>query len=84
MISTTQIRAARALLGWTAQDLAKEAYITLRTIQRLEASSNIGPQRQQTLERVRAALEAQGIEFIGDPDTAPGVILHRAALRRDD
>ncbi|WBQ14351.1 hypothetical protein L2D00_06645 [Hyphomonadaceae bacterium BL14] len=47
------------------------------TIQRIESEDNSYSPRSGTLERVRAALEAQGIEFIGDPETSPGLILHR-------
>jgi len=35
----------------------------------------IPPSRGGTLERVQAALEAEGIEFLGDPETSPGVRL---------
>lgn len=72
-----QIRAARALLGWSAAKLAEAAGVTLRTIQRLEAADELGGQRTETYKRVRAALEAEGIEFVGDPGTNPGVVLHR-------
>ena len=47
-----------------------------RTLQRLEAADGIPPSRGGTLERVMQALEAEGIEFIGDPETSPGVRFH--------
>lgn len=72
-----QIKAARALLGWSAADLARMCGLTTRTIQRLEASETLGDQRVSTYTKARLELEAQGIEFIGDPETSPGVILHR-------
>ncbi|WP_206170004.1 hypothetical protein [Sphingorhabdus sp. YGSMI21] len=46
-------------------------------MQRFEASSGVPPSRSGTLERVKAALEGAGIEFIGDPVTSPGVRLRR-------
>lgn len=75
--SGTQIRAARALLGISAQELALEAQVTWKTIQRFESHQGVPPSRSGTLDRVRATLEAHGIEFVGDPETSPGVILHR-------
>lgn len=75
MISAPQIRSARALLKISANDLAKLAGVTWKTIQRFESVDGIPPSRAGTLERVQAALEAQGIEFIGDPLASPGVRL---------
>jgi transcriptional regulator with XRE-family HTH domain len=79
MPSGSQIRAARGLLGWSASQLAEHAEVTLRTIQRFETLEGVPPSRTGTLDKVRAALEAQGIEFLGDPDKSPGVRLRRRA-----
>jgi transcriptional regulator with XRE-family HTH domain len=79
MPSGSQIRAARGLLGWSASELAERSEVTLRTIQRFETADGIPPNRSGTLDKVRAALEAQGIEFLGDPETSPGVRLRRKA-----
>ncbi|MFQ5764104.1 MAG: helix-turn-helix domain-containing protein, partial [Rhodospirillales bacterium] len=38
MITSTQMRAARALLGWDQKDLAQASGLSLPTIQRMEAS----------------------------------------------
>lgn len=76
MISAAQIRSARALLKISANDLAELAGVTWKTIQRFESADGIPPSRAGTLERVQATLEAEGIEFIGDPTTSPGVRLH--------
>lgn len=78
MSHSPQIRAARALLGWSAANLADKCGITTRTVQRLEACDSLGEQRASTYAKVRALLEAHGIEFIGDPEKSPGVILHRS------
>ncbi|MXP13337.1 transcriptional regulator [Altererythrobacter confluentis] len=77
MISSRQIRGARGLLKITASELAELAGVTWKTVQRFEAASDIPPSRSGTLERVKAALEDAGIEFIGDPVTSPGVRLRR-------
>ena len=77
MPSGPQIRAARAVLDISAAELAARAGVTSKTIQRFEGVEGIPVNRAGTLDRVRAALEAEGIEFIGDPVTSPGVRLHR-------
>ncbi|GHA85014.1 hypothetical protein GCM10009069_05160 [Algimonas arctica] len=77
MISGSQIRAGRALLGISAEDLGELAGVSWPTIQRFESAEAIPTSRSGTLERVKAALESAGIEFIGDPVTSPGVHLHR-------
>jgi transcriptional regulator with XRE-family HTH domain len=77
MPSGSQIRAARGLLGWSASELAERSEVTLRTIQRFETAEGVPPNRSGTLDKVRVALEAQGIEFLGDPETSPGVRLRR-------
>jgi predicted transcriptional regulator len=76
MISGAQIRAARALLGLSAAELGKAADVGWATIQRFEAAEGMPPSRAGTLERVKHALEAAGVEFIGDPVVSPGVRLH--------
>jgi DNA-binding transcriptional regulator YiaG len=78
LISSCQIRGARGLLKISASELAELAGVTWKTVQRFEASSGIPPSRSGTLERVKAALEGAGIEFIGDPVTSPGVRLRRS------
>lgn len=75
MLSGRQIRAARGLLGISANELAELANVGWATIQRFEDSAGIPPSRSGTLERVRRALENAGIEFIGDPISSPGVRL---------
>jgi predicted transcriptional regulator len=79
MPSGSQIRAARGLLGISAAELAERASVTWKTIQRFETAEGVPPNRSGTLDKVRAALEAQGIEFLGDPETSPGVRLRRKA-----
>jgi predicted transcriptional regulator len=77
MISPAQIRAARALLGISADELARRAGISWATIQRFESAQGVPPSRSGTLERVKTALEEAGIQFIGDPIASPGVRLRR-------
>ena len=77
MISSSQIRAARGMLGISAAELANMAGVTWKTVQRFESVNGVPPSRSGTLERVKEALEQQGIEFLGDPIRSPGVRLKR-------
>ena len=63
------------MLGLSAKELSLLANVGWATIQRFESSSEVPNSISGTLERVVAALEAQGIVFIGDPLTSPGVQL---------
>jgi len=74
MMTTHQLKAARALLDWTQQDLAKAAGMHLNVINNLERG--LTNPRQQTVEKLKKTLEAQGIIFIG----ARGVELARQAI----
>ena len=53
------------------------ADVGFATIKRFEAADGIPASRSGNLEKVRAALEARGIRFLGDPITSPGVQLIR-------
>lgn len=66
MITAAQLRAARALVGMDQKTLAEKAGVSVPTIQRMEAS--IGNVRGvvETLTRIVAALDAAGVELIGD------------------
>ena len=77
MLSASQIRAARALLNLSAEDLAHVAQVSWATIQRFESFDGVPPSRGGTLYRVKTALEDAGIEFLGDPIVTPGVRLKR-------
>lgn len=76
-ITGSQIRAARALLRWTAADLAREALIGVATIRRAELID--GP-TTMTLANVAAicrAFDAAGVELIPSNGGGPGVRLRR-------
>ena len=76
MISVRQIKAARALLGWSAEDLAKESGIGLTTIRRYEMGEGIPKANVSNLQQLIATLQSAGIELTGDPLKNPGVTLH--------
>ena len=73
MIGGHQIRMARAALRWTIEDLSQHADVGSRTIKRLEATDKITAANISTIEKLRSAFEAAGIEFIGSPDDRPGI-----------
>lgn len=75
MITAAQIRAARALVRWSARELAEYSEVGIATIQRLELDEGVPGGRAHTLLKLQRTLEAAGVEFIGSPDDGPGVRL---------
>lgn len=74
MLTSELIRAARALLRWTQQDLATNASISLPTIKRLEGTGDAFKlANSTTLDRIQKTFEAQNIEFLNSG--SPGVRL---------
>ena len=59
-----QIKAARALLGWSQSDLAQRSGVSEPTIARLESADGKLGGREETVRKICAALETSGIEFI--------------------
>ncbi len=78
MLTSHQIRAARALLRWSAQELADEASLGISTVQRMEGADNVPSASASNLDAVQKALESAGIIFLPDGinvDGGPGVRL---------
>lgn len=73
MITSGQIKAARALLGITTTKLAEMSGVAFTTIIRIESSNGIPTVQVKTLNAVQKALEEAGIEFIGTPESGAGV-----------
>ena len=64
LISPEQIRAGRALLGWSARELAEHADVSLNTIQRLETKSLlIAKSSVETIDKITRALTDNGVEL---------------------
>jgi transcriptional regulator with XRE-family HTH domain len=76
-IIAAQLRAARALIGWSRDDLAAQSGATVRTLARIESDQTAA--RDRTMAAIRAALEAAGVEFIEENGGGPGVRLRKAA-----
>jgi transcriptional regulator with XRE-family HTH domain len=78
MLQPSQIRAARALLGWHQSELAEKAGIGLATIQRLErASDGVLMAHVSTLVKLVDCFEAAGIIFLR-ADDGGGIGVRRA------
>ena len=72
MISAPQLRAARALLGIDQRQLAALSGVSLPTIQRMEASVGQVRGTVDTLVKVVDALEAAGVELLGEGAPSAG------------
>ena len=66
MITAAQLRAARALVGMDQRALAAASDLSLPTIQRMEASEGVIRGNVDSLMKLIAALEAAGVELIGE------------------
>ena len=75
MVTSGQIKMARAALGWSVDKLATTSAVGVRTIHRIEAQVGIPNATVGNLKLIRETLEAAGIEFIGEPSEGPGVRL---------
>lgn len=76
MIFSEQIRAARALLGWSQMQLADKAALGVTTVKRFEVASGKIRGSAETLWKIQKALEQGGVEFINSDETkGPGVRL---------
>jgi transcriptional regulator with XRE-family HTH domain len=73
MITSRQLRAARALAGIDQRALAKAARLSLPTIQRMEASGGVVRGNVDSLMKLIAALDRLGIELIGEGAASEGV-----------
>lgn len=78
MLTAPQIRAARALLGWSQPALATASGVSLPTIVRMEGQPGPGRSSAANVDAVRRALEDGGVLFLETDPTAkagPGVRL---------
>jgi transcriptional regulator with XRE-family HTH domain len=81
MLSSDQIRGARAVLRLSQAELAEAAGVSLETIKRLEAMDGELKVRLDTLTRIKAALEKAGVEFIPENGGGAGVRLAKRSRR---
>ena len=77
-LTSAQIRAARALVRWRAQDLARESSVGVATIRRAELTDADTSMTAANDLAVRRALETAGVEFIDENGGGPGVRLRKS------
>jgi len=78
-LSGAQIRAARALLRWSASDLARESALGANTIRRAEVAADETSLTAANELAIRRTLEAAGVEFIDENGGGAGVRFRRPA-----
>jgi transcriptional regulator with XRE-family HTH domain len=69
-----QCRMARAALGFGVRELAEVAKVSIDTIARFERGDEL---KERTIDALRRALEAAGVEFIAENGGGPGVRLRK-------
>jgi hypothetical protein len=74
---SSQIRAARALLRWSAAELAQASALGANTIRRAEVADDATSLTAANELAVRRALESAGVEFIDENGGGPGVRLRK-------
>ena len=76
-LTSAQIRAARALLRWSAEDLARASAVGVTTIRRAELTEQSTSMTAPNDLAIRRALEDSGVEFIDENGGGPGVRLRK-------
>jgi predicted transcriptional regulator len=72
---SSQVRASRALLGWSQSKLARVAGVGLATLQRIEQREGVVKGNFSTVLKIQKALEKAGILFTDDEGGEIGVRL---------
>ena len=78
-VTSAQLRAGRALIRWSAEDLARASAVGLTTIRRAELTDSETSMTVANDLAVRRALEDAGVEFIDENGGGPGVRLQKPA-----
>lgn len=92
-ITGAQVRAARAFLHWTIADLADKAGVGISTVQKIEQETPLKPgldttrehreaARNQSLEKIEAALRKAGVTFLSDDGNGRGVRVRGGDCKR--
>jgi transcriptional regulator with XRE-family HTH domain len=83
MLRVNQIKAARALLGWRQDDLARAARVGIATVRRIEGQDGLAMGNVSTLFRIEQAFERAGIRIIdADAEGGIGVRLELAKTKK--
>jgi hypothetical protein len=81
-LTSAQIRAARALLRWRAEDLARESAVGIATIRRAELTEDETSLTAPNDRAIRRALEEAGVVFIDENGEGPGVRLRKRVPKK--
>jgi hypothetical protein len=76
-LTSAQIRAARALIRWSAEDLASHSTVSVTTIRRAELTASETSLTRVNDSVIRQTLESAGVEFIDQNGGGPGVRLKK-------
>jgi transcriptional regulator with XRE-family HTH domain len=82
ILTGAQIRAARALLRWSADELAGAAKLGVATVRRAEMADGEPSMTEANKEAIRTAIEKVGVEFIDENGGGPGVRLRKAGRKK--
>ncbi|WP_448150993.1 helix-turn-helix domain-containing protein [Labrys miyagiensis] len=77
IIQRSQLRAARALLGWSQDRLAEASGVSLPTIKRLEPGAGPLSTKVETMDKLQRALETAGVIFVAENGEGAGVRLRK-------
>ena len=77
-VSIAQLKAARALVGWSQEDLARAAGVSLPTVKRLEAAGGPLQGRAETANSLMTALQRAGVQFLEENGGGVGVRLKKS------
>jgi len=81
-LTSAQIRAARSLIRWTAEDLAAASTLSVATIRRAELTESETSLTTANDRTIRRTLEAAGIEFIDENGGGAGVRLQKSGQEK--
>jgi transcriptional regulator with XRE-family HTH domain len=79
LFTSTQLRAARAILKWSLADLSEKSGIGTSTLKRLEAADGIPGGHLSTFTRLLEVFSEAGVQFVGTPEDGPGVRLRKVS-----
>lgn len=82
-LTSAQIRAARALIRWSAEKLAEHSAVSVTTVRRAELMPSTTALTRVNDFAIRRALEAAGVEFIDADKSGPGVRLREKPPKED-
>jgi hypothetical protein len=83
-LTSAQMRSGRALLRWSAEDLARASRVGLTTIRRAELTESATSLTAANDQAIRAALENAGVEFIDENGGGPGVRLRKPVNEKSE